>query len=423
MRWLPLLLLLWLAMPAGIAGADTPEDPWITHTEAGEPRIHLYFFWTPACPHCRAAKPFIEQLRADYPWLVLHSFDVQSDLPGRLRYQRLAASLGESAAAVPAFLFCRTLLTGYDDANGVGRQLRTALEDCQRRLVATGRLEPVAASTSLTVPLFGDLDVQQLSLPLLTVVLAGLDAFNPCAFFVLLFLLSLLVHARRRRQMLLIGGVFIVCSGLIYFVFMAAWLNAFLLLGSLPFITAGAGSVAVVMGTLNVKDYFLFHQGPSLSIPDSAKPGLFRRMRRLAVGDHLPSLLLGTVTLAVAANSYELLCTAGFPLVYTRTLTLNGLSAGNYYLYLLLYNLIYIVPLLIILLGFVYTLGSRKLQEREGRLLKLLSGNMMLGLGLLLLIHPEGLNSVGTALAVLVAALGFTALAAALERRRSGRLP
>jgi hypothetical protein len=220
--------------------------------------------------------------------------------------------------------------------------------------------------------------------------------------------------------MLLIGGVFVFCSGLVYFVFMAAWLNVFLLVGELRIITLLAGVLAVIMGGLNVKDYFAFRQGPSLSIPDEAKPKLFKRMRGLVGAEHLPTLLVGTVALAIVANSYELLCTAGFPMVYTRALTLHSLSTGGYYLYLALYNVIYVLPLLVIVLVFVRTLGSRKLQEREGRLLKLLSGAMMTGLGLMLLCYPEGLSDALSSLLVMAAALALTGLMAAVEtfRRR-----
>ncbi|MCP5118882.1 MAG: hypothetical protein GY953_49350, partial [bacterium] len=148
----------------------------------------------------------------------------------------------------------------------------------------------------------------------MTLILGGVDAFNPCAFFVLLFLLSLLVHAGGRARMLLIGGVFVLISGLLYFVFMAAWLNLFLVLEGVRLVTVIAGLVAVALAVVNVKDYFFFKQGVSLVIPGSAKPGLFSRMRSLLSADNLPALLGGTVALAIAANTYELLCTSGFPL-------------------------------------------------------------------------------------------------------------
>ena len=127
-------------------------------------------------------------------------------------------------------------------------------------------------------------------------------------------------------------------------------------------------------------------------------------------------MLAATVLLAVAANFYELLSTAGFPMVYTRVLTMQVANPAEHLLYLALYNAIYILPLLLIVLAFARTLGARKLSEREGRLLKLLSGLMMLGLGILLLAAPERLNDLRLALGLLLAAAALTGLAARLTR-------
>ena len=126
--------------------------------------------------------------------------------------------------------------------------------------------------------------------------------------------------------MLLIGGTFVFFSGLIYFIFMAAWLNVFLWIGELKLITLVAGLVAMVIALINIKDYFWFKQGVSLSIPERAKPGIYQRSRNLLKASSLPAMLAGTAVLAIAANSYELLCTSGFPMVYTRALTLHELS-------------------------------------------------------------------------------------------------
>jgi hypothetical protein len=257
----------------------------------------------------------------------------------------------------------------------------------------------------VAVPLLGNVDLRRLSLPLVTVVIAGLDAFNPCAFFVLLFLLSLLAHEPTRTRMLVIGGVFVLFSGLVYFVLMAAWLNLFLLAGELRAVTVIAGTIAVFMALVNMKDYLWFKRGVTLSIPEHAKPKLYERIRALLRAESWPLMLVGTVTLAIAANSYEALCTAGFPMVYTRLLTLQGLAPGAYYGYLAFYNLIYIVPLLVLVLAFVYTMGSRKLTEAEGRVLKLVSGVMMLGLGGMLLVAPHWLNNPSIALLLLLVAV------------------
>jgi len=167
-----------------------------------------------------------------------------------------------------------------------------------------------------------------------------------------------------------------------------------------------------------MKDYFFFKQGISLSIPDAAQSKLFQRMRNLTQAGQWPAMLAATVVLAIAANSYELLCTAGLPMVYTRVLTLNNLSPLQYYLYLGLYNLIYIVPLLLIVAGFTLTLGRKKLSEQEGRLLKLLSGAMMLGLGGILLAAPDLLNNMWVSIAVVLGAIAIAAVFYGIEHFR-----
>jgi hypothetical protein len=318
-------------------------------------------------------------------------------------------------------VFCRQVMIGYDSATTTGKSLEDALVACRERRIANpGVPDPVTgatgattgatsqlsdaetrAGTTVNVPLVGAVDAKAFSLPVLTLVLAGMDAFNPCAFFVLLFLLSLLVHAKSRTRMAIVGGTFVLFSGLVYFVFMAAWLNVFLIAGELRVITFIAGLIALTVAALNIKDYFWFKAGPSLSIPDAAKPGLFRRMREVVASGSMGPMLVSTVLLAIVANSYELLCTAGFPMVYTRALTLADLEPWQYYAWLAAYNVIYILPLLAIVTVFTMTMGARKLSESEGRLLKLVSGFMMLGFGLVLLIAPNMLTNALASILVL----------------------
>jgi hypothetical protein len=317
--------------------------------------------------------------------------------------------------------------TGFDNAETTGAVLLARLEHCRANpdeaiamfsgADAGGGPKP-GEVMGVQVPLLGMIDPSDSGLPILTVVIAGLDAFNPCAFFVLLFLLSLMVHARSRARMMLVGGTFVLISGLIYFVFMAAWLNVFLLLGELRLVTIIAGIIAVGLAAINIKDYFWFQSGgPSLSIPESKKPGMYQRMRNLVAAKSVWAMLIGTAILAVAVNSYELLCTAGLPMVYTRILTLREADTFVYYLYLVLYNIIYVIPLLIIVLLFVMKFGSRKLGEAEGRLLKLMSGMMMLGLGALMLVAPTALNNAGIAIVLLLGAVALTWVIHLISRR------
>lgn len=407
-----------------IASAAFAQGPWVETDADGDVRVHLYFFWSETCPHCLEAHPFVEAIPKERPWVIVHSLEVSRQRDNARRFIAMAESLGQTAEAVPTLIACGVMETGWDDAASTGAALLRRLDECRTRALQ-GTTTPDAAAPAeplkVRIPLLGEVAAGSLSLPAFTVVLAGLDAFNPCAFFVLLFLLSLLAHQKNRSRMSLIGGIFVLTSGLMYFAFMAAWLNVFQLLGALTWITLAAGLLAIMVGIINIKDFFAFERGLSLSIPESRKPDIYRRARAILNAENLPAMLGATILLAVAANFYELLCTAGFPMVYTRLLTLSDLSPGARYGYLAFYNLIYVLPLALIVFIFVRTLGARKLTERGGRLLKLLSGVMMLELGLLLAIAPALLNNLWVSAALLVVTVGVTALAAGFTRNRGSR--
>ena len=412
--WLAVIFLL-LNAPGTIDADEAVR--W--HTEPPEvPQVILYLFWSETCPHCTDARQFLDNRAA--PWLRVESRELLRDLDNRRRFADMAASVGETPRAVPAFFYCGESMTGFDAAETTGEHLMRELRRCYTEhygrppagaedAVPTSPDTP-ATGTKIEIPWFGQVDTTRFSLPTLTVVMAALDAFNPCAFFVLLFLLSLLTHTRSRPRMLLIGGTFVFVSGVAYFLFMSAWLSLFAVLGHAGWLTMAAGTVAVVMGLLNIKDFTRPAPEPTLGMNASQRSAIYGRVRRLVQLEGTWSLLAGTLLLALAANSYELLCTAGFPMVYTRVLTLATPSQTEHLLYLLAYNMIYVLPLLVIVLLYVFTLGSRKLGAREGRALKLLSGLMMLGLGLVLLTSPAILGNPLIAVALMFGAVGATAV-------------
>ncbi|QWV93295.1 hypothetical protein KP004_19350 [Geomonas oryzisoli] len=372
----------------------------------------LYYFWGEGCPHCAQAKPFLQELQRKHPGLTVQSWEVLQHRDNIPLLMRMAKERGREATGVPVFIIGPHYFSGFSEQTPA--QLENAVKEALQHQIPPAA--PPRAAEHVTVPVVGDLDPQR-SLPVFTIVIAALDSFNPCAFFVLFFLLSLLIHARSRRRMFLIGGVFVLVSGVLYFLFLAAWLNLFLVAGTLPAVTTAAGVLALLIGLVNVKDFFLFRQGVTLSIPEGKKPMLFARMRRLMKAEQLPALLAGTGVLAVAANSYELLCTAGFPMVFTRALTLHRLSAPGYYSYLALYCLVYVVPLAAIVAVFTVTLGGRKLSEWQGRVLKLVSGLMMLGLAGVLLVRPSLLSDPAVSALLLAATLALAGVLALCFRR------
>ncbi|MGD9385797.1 MAG: hypothetical protein PVF28_04525, partial [Thioalkalispiraceae bacterium] len=400
-------------------GSALGDETWYErHTETAA-TLHLYFYWSNQCPHCQKALVYLENLELQRDDIVIHNYQLVGEPENITRYEMMAAALAKSAQSVPAFFMCNTMLTGFDQAI-TPQQIETVLSRCQQYLASNNNLHGFAGIESdplvLDLPFFGAIQADISSLPIMTLVIAAVDAFNPCAFFVLMFLLSLLIHTRNRKRMLLVGGVFVFFSGLMYFLFMTAWLNLFRVIGQLDVITIIAASVAVVVGLINIKDFFWFKQGVSLTLSEQAKPKLFQRMRGLLQVRSLPVLLAATISLALFANMYEFLCTAGFPMVYTRILTLSDLTTAQYYAYLLLYNVVYIVPLLIIVLLFVTTMGARKLQESEGRGLKLFSGTMMLALGIVLLFVPSLLQNLVAVLFIVLSAILIAASFVLLQR-------
>ena len=243
-------------------------------------------------------------------------------------------------------------------------------------------------------------------MPILTFLIGLADGFNPCAFFVLTFLLAALIGlAGARKKILLVGSIFIFFSALFYFLFMSVLLNVFQLGGKITILTLIAGAIAVFAGIVNIKDYFFFQKGISLTLPKSHKEKFLARVKNLSLAKSTLALIGATAIIAATVNIYELLCTFGFPMVYTRILTLRELPPFKYYLYLIFYNLVYVIPLEIVVLIFAITLGRKTFSQLWVRRLKLISGFMILFLGLVLMLKPKLLESVSTAFSVLIGAM------------------
>lgn len=349
---------------------------------ASEQPVDIEVFTRPGCPHCAEAEHFLAALARERPELRIVSRDVVADRAALDRLRALATTRGRTGLGVPAFVVGGELLIGFTGPDTTGREIRRLL----------GQAIPSDDDDGVAVPLLGRVTTRELGLPLFTVVLGLLDGFNPCAMWVLLFVLSLLVNLRDRAKMLAIGGTFVAVSGVVYFAFMAAWLNVFLVLGHSRLIESLLGAVALGIGALNLKDVVAFGRGPSLSIPEAAKPGIYARVRRIVYAERMAPALAGAVVLAAAVNLVELLCTAGLPALYTHVLARRALPVWQHYAYLALYIAFYMLDDAIVLAMAVVTLERYKLGERGGRWLKLLSGVVMVMLGILLLAgwSPQG---------------------------------
>ena len=417
-RFARLSCLLWLLAVAWLAGASAAA-PGIAAVPTSPLVLQVYV--QDGCPHCAAAKRFVERLQRERPALRVEYRVVDQDPLAARTLHELALANGVWPPGVPAFAVdSRLLAMGFDDEAHTGRAIAERLDatavanaiadasEAARKSASAaaesgaGRVPGAAARVdaaplapppvqSVDHALFGTLSASRLGLPSFTLALGLLDGFNPCAMWVLLFLLSVLVRLQDRRRMALIAGTFVLVSAAVYYAFMAAWLNIFLAVGLTKTVRWALGAVALVIGVFNVKDAVAWGHGPSLAIPDRAKPGLVARMRRAMHSPTLPASMLAVAGLAVVVNFVELLCTAGLPALFTAVLAQHELSTAAHHAYLGLYILGYIADDALMVGVAVAALSSGKLGERGGRWLKLVSGAVMLGLGVVLLLRPQWL--------------------------------
>jgi hypothetical protein len=293
--------------------------------------------------------------------------------------------LGVATAGVPAFVLGDAVEIGFRP--GVTERRLDAM--VERALATPAGGAPGGRNERLELPLIGAIEPQRFSFSAFTLLVGVVDGVNPCALWVLLVMLSVLLHVRSRARLLLFGGTFVLMSGVVYFLFMTAWTAMFSLIGLSRSVTRILGAILLVLGAINLKELRWFKRGPSLTIPERAKPELFRRMRSVASAPSLVAALAGIAVLAFLVNLVELGCTLGLPAVYTRILTLRQPGPEARLAYLALYNLAYMVPLGLTVVAYALTLHRLTLGERGAKWLKAISGILLVAFGLLFLLVPR----------------------------------
>ncbi|MCF7861819.1 glutaredoxin family protein [Candidatus Woesearchaeota archaeon] len=241
---------------------------------------------------------------------------------------------------------------------------------------------------------------ESLPFPFFVAVIALADGFNPCAFTVLIILLSLLTYTKSRKDMTILGMTFVLTSAIMYFIF----IMIMVLVGSWAFEKYGQvilivlGIVILIAGLINLKDFFFFKTGPSLSISDKDKLSVTKKARKIVqqlreskTARTFIIAIGGTILLAIFVNLIELGCTAILPAVYMASLvkSFGHTIAMGHIIWTLFYSIIYVIPLLAILFVFIYSFKSTRITEKQGRFLKLLSGIFMVFFGLIMIIWPE----------------------------------
>lgn len=359
----------------------------------------VYFFYGKTCPHCHKASRFLSELKQKYPLLEINAYEVFSDKENAGLLGRFLAACGkEKIARVPAAFIAGEAVIGFLNNETTGKFIEEKVKECLDKgcVDSLKNMEDYECSLAsekkdeiVSLPFVGRINLSRLSLPVLTVAIGGLDGFNPCAMWVLVFLLALLMSFRSRKKVILVGGVFIFVSAVFYYLVLAAWLNLFLFLSYVDLTRLIIGFAAVLAGLWQIRNFFKSRPGVCQASESGWNKKITEKVKNAVYSAALPLTLLAVAALAFSVNLVEFFCSAGLPAIYTRILSLSRLHPLAYYLYLLLYVFVFMFDDLLVLAIAAITLEKIGFTGRYSRWSALIGGLIIFVLGVLLIYAPQ----------------------------------
>ncbi len=377
------IALLLLGAFAFFLGGEAPSVP-----SGG---LVINFFYLPTCPHCTEQKPIIAELEEEFPDIPARWHDASTSEGSALFYQMAQeAGLDTSRLAVPTIFLGQHAFVGLHTKE----QLLAAIEDCKQNCEAGVKRQEQSQGLSsnlkeFDLPFLGRTDLTAYSLPVLAVILGLIDGFNPCAMWVLVYLISVLVGLNDRRKIWLIVGSFVAASGILYFLFMTAWINIFLLIGYMKLLTLLIGMVALGGGILSLKEYITAKGDLTCEVGDAeSHRKTMKRIDRIVSQPLTWALTLSIIGLAFVVNSVEFVCSAAIPAVFTQILALSSLTPFQHYTSIALYTVAFMLDDLLIF-GLAAFAISTTFGSRYAKYCRLFGGVIMSVLGLILLFAPH----------------------------------
>lgn len=449
------LLIALLGLPAlalQVAPALAADQPTSTAAsalpQAASHETVIEYYYGQECPVCAVTGPVLDRLAAEHPDVRLVKHEVWHDDEARAQLAQRGEAYNMDVTGVPVILIGERAWVGFREGttdlelanalrvctvNGCPDPASVDLPEGRSGLTEVGELcggdgdnadgtasfdcSPTEDEQTLDLPLIGEISLGQQSLFVSTALIALVDGVNPCSLWVLTVLIALTLNSGSRRRTLIVGVTFITVTAAIYALFIAGLFTVFTVVTFGPWIRTIVALVALFFAVVNIKDYFWFKKGLSFTIADKDKPGIYRGMRKvLAQGDNLPALVGATAVLAAGVSLVEFGCTAGFPVLWTNILTANDVGPGLFLALLLVYMLIYQLDEFLIFGTAVVTLRASRLQETQGRILKLVGGMLMLALALVMIFRPELMSGITSSLVVFGVALAASAVVLLVHR-------
>jgi len=348
--------------------------------------FEVHFFYLPGCSDCEKQKPFNEELANTYSTdFIYHNTGEPKE--AALLSQMLANIGVKDEPEFPVTIFGKQAFGGWESEETTGERIKLALQQClagncpERGIIEEPKDEVI-------LPIIGKLRLSDYSLPSLAVILGLVDGFNPCALWVLAYLISLVITLKDKGKIWLLVGSFVFASGVLYFLFMTAWLNAFLLIGYFRPVTILIGLVALGAGTLNIREFIKTKGAIVCKVGDEeSRKKTMTRIEKVVFSPLTLATIAGIIVLAFVVNSIEFLCSAALPAIFTHVLSLSNLSTLQYYAYILLYDFFFMLTALIIFGSAAFAMTS-SVGDRFAKYCRPLGGTILLILGVLLLFAP-----------------------------------
>ena len=347
-----------------------------------EGKINLYLFHSDSCSHCAKEKSFLKSIEDKYPNLNIYMFEVSKNSENYSLMKSVKALFKESSTGVPFTVVGEETFLGYNSF--VGEQIEKTV---QEYLEIDEKTEK--EKNTFNLPLIGEIDAKDASIPVIAIVLGLIDGFNPCAMWVLLFLINMFFGMKNKKKMFILGYTFLLTSGLVYFLSMLG-ISFILDLTAIKSLQVLIAIVAIVAGILNIKKSIMTKNESGCHVVDDKKrKKVLKKTNKIINEKNILLAIVGVVALAVSVNIVELACSLGFPAIFSEILALNNIQGGLRIIYLLLYVLFYLLDDLVVFTLAVCTLTISTRSTKYTKYVNLVAGIIMLLMGILLIVKPE----------------------------------
>lgn len=361
--------------------------------------VTLNLFYGKECPHCEAEQKYLKTLEKKYgDELKINKIEVWHDKENSEFLSKVKKALGDDNNYVPYTVIGTTGITGYneDTQSKIEKLLDDALKNSTVDAVSyikEGKeipKEKKKKESNVTVPILGKVNAKEVSLPILAVVIGLVDGFNPCAMWVLLFLISMLISMKNKKRMWALGLTFLITSAFIYLLFMVAWLGIAINAFQQSLLRIIIAIVALIAGVINLNSYIKTRKDPDgcTVVPKNKRQKMFDKIKKFTSEKSFILAMIGVITLAISVNIVELACSAGLPLLFTSILAMNDLNTFQYGFNIFLYILFFLLDDIIVFAIAMKTLEVTGISTKYSKYSHLIGGIIMTLIGLLLIFKP-----------------------------------